>query len=149
MFKILVKTGLFVSILLPFSSFAALKDSSSEFHLLVNKFVSAQRDFDNVALSELLHSDYVEVSPAGEVDHRKEVLGFYDKSHKTKGQKSPMIEISELEMKTDGEYAFVIVKETFTIPDSEQRFSMRASFTFKKTHNNWLFYNAQYTGIRP
>ncbi|WP_299269186.1 nuclear transport factor 2 family protein [uncultured Psychrosphaera sp.] len=149
MYKTLVKAGLFFSLLLPLLSFAAPKDNSSEFHLLINKLVSAQRDFDNAALSELLHSDYVEVSPAGEVDHRKEVLGFYDKSHKVKGQNSPLIEISELEMKIDGEYAFVIVKETFTIPGSEHKFSMRVSFTFKKTDNSWLFYNAQYTGIRP
>ncbi|MEP1444559.1 MAG: nuclear transport factor 2 family protein [Paraglaciecola sp.] len=149
MFKILVKFGFFVSLFLPLLSQAAPKDNLSEFHLLIDKLVSAQREFDNKALSELLHSDYVEISPAGEVDHRKEVLGFYDKSHKDNGQKSPIIEVSELEMKLDGIYAFVIAKETFIIPNSEQKFSMRVSFTFKKTQGSWLFYQAQYTGIRP
>ncbi|GAC21582.1 nuclear transport factor 2 family protein [Paraglaciecola arctica] len=149
MFKILVKIGLFVSLFLPLLSHAAPKDNLSEFHLLVDKLVAAQRDFDSAALSELLHSDYVEISPAGEVDHRKEVLSFYDKSHKVKGQNSPKIEISELETKIDGKYAFVIAKETFIIPNSERKFSMRVSFTLKKTHGSWLFYNAQYTGIRP
>ena len=149
MFKTLVKFGLFVSLFLPLLSQADPQDNLSEFHLLIDKLVSAQREFDSAALSELLHDDYVEISPAGEVDHRKKVLGFYDKSHKVKGQNSPIIEVSDLEMNMDEKYAFVIAKETFTIPNSEQTFSMRVSFTFKKTPSSWLFYNAQYTGIRP
>ncbi|MGO4892481.1 nuclear transport factor 2 family protein [Flavobacterium sp. W21_SRS_FM6] len=130
-------------------SHAATNNSEDEFHLLVSKLVTAQRHFDNQALAELLHPDYVEISPAGEVDHRDKVLGFYDQSNKVKGKNSPQIELSELVANTVDNYAFIRVRETFITPNSERSFAMRVSFALTKIDGNWLFYNAQYTGIRP
>ena len=45
--------------------------------VLLNTFVQAQRTFDVSQLNEILAPDYVEISPAGEVDPRAEVLSFY------------------------------------------------------------------------
>ena len=44
---------------------------------LIQAFTKARSHFDARALDTLISSDYVEISPLGEIDRREEVLGFY------------------------------------------------------------------------
>jgi ketosteroid isomerase-like protein len=144
-----IKMLLLVLLSLPFFSYALENQNDAEFKSLVLKLVEAQRNYDASTLAALLHSDYLEISPVGEVDHRDKVLSFYHASNKVSGHNSPQIEVSELETKINGDFAFVIAKETFISPNNARQFSMRVSFTLHKVQGRWLFYNAQYTGIRP
>jgi ketosteroid isomerase-like protein len=144
-----MKIFLLVLFSLPFFSYASEDEKGAEFKPLVLTLIEAQRNYDASTLAALLHSDYVEISPVGEVDHREKVLSFYQASNKVSGQNSPQIEVSELETKINGDFAFIIAKETFISPNNARQFSMRVSFTLHKVQGRWLFYNAQYTGIRP
>ncbi|HEY0084040.1 MAG TPA: nuclear transport factor 2 family protein, partial [Pyrinomonadaceae bacterium] len=44
---------------------------------LVRQLAEAQKNYDAAKLDEILAPDYIEISPAGEVDSRAKVLGFY------------------------------------------------------------------------
>ncbi|WP_448548101.1 nuclear transport factor 2 family protein [Thalassotalea fusca] len=124
-------------------------EQETQFLPLVKKLVAAQRNFDSNTLDSMLSDDYVEISPVGEVDHREEVLKFYDKANAGKAGESPQIEVSDLEVQQNGDHIFLIVKETFSIPGKTQQFAMRVSFSLVKEQQGWLFSTAHYTGIRP
>ncbi|MDQ1523675.1 MAG: hypothetical protein QOE47_1599, partial [Pyrinomonadaceae bacterium] len=53
---------------------------------LVRQLAAAQKDYDAAKLDEILAPDYVEISPAGEVDPRAKVLSFYAPDKKSTRQ---------------------------------------------------------------
>lgn len=152
MFSTLKRTLLSLSVALGITlglTLSAQASDTAPFKILIEKLAKAQLEFDPATMDGLLGQNFVEVSPKGEVDHRAEVLSFYDPSKKPPAGKVPAIEISEVEAKLYGDHAFVIAKETFIIPGSPNKFAMRVSFMMEKTTDGWMFVGAQYTGIRP
>ncbi|NCP65749.1 MAG: nuclear transport factor 2 family protein [Paraglaciecola sp.] len=140
---------LLIVALLPCISQAEPEQVGSEFQRLIEQLVATQLSYDSNAMAALLHPDYLEVSPKGEVDYREKVLGFYAPSLQADKQKSPQVTLSELNVSVQENLAFVLVKETFAMPNSSQTFSMRVSFVLQKVTDHWLFYRAHYTGIWP
>jgi len=56
--------------------------SASESLNLVLRHAQAQANFDQKTLEAITHTQYLEVSPAGEVDERAKMLGFYAPENK-------------------------------------------------------------------
>ena len=115
---------------------------------LVQRHAEAQRDFDQAALKAVTADNYVEVSPAGEVDSREKMLSFYAPDQK---RASPQLAVTEPMVRVLGDTAVVLAKLNYTMgADAQARtFAMRASYVAQLKDGKWKLVSAQYTGIRP
>ena len=120
---------------------------------LVRQLAEAQKNYDAAKLDESLAPDYVEISPAGEVDPRAKVLGFYAPARKS-AQQGEMISygLDEITSRIYGDTAIVVACLPFTIktPDGQTvSRALRCTFVCRKMRGKWRIASAQYTGIRP
>lgn len=115
---------------------------------LVQRHAEAQRDFDQATLQATTADNYVEVSPAGEVDSREKMLSFYAPDQK---RASPQLTVTEPMVRVLGDTAVVLAKLNYTMGAEGQArsFAMRASYVAQLKDGKWKLVSAQYTGIRP
>lgn len=116
---------------------------------LIGDFVLAQQNFDATALGALTTTDYLEVSPVGELDSREKMLGFYAPEKKTA---APAAEIREPVVRIYGNTAVAVAKLAYTIqpPGQPARvMEMRATFVAYREADRWKLASSHYTGIRP
>ncbi|WP_395011300.1 nuclear transport factor 2 family protein [Undibacterium sp.] len=120
---------------------------ASEALAIVQKHVQAQANFDQKTLDAITHSQYIEVSPAGEVDERSKMLSFYAIENK---KQVPQVEVLEPVFRDVAEGKLVIAKLRYKMQAGEQtrQFSIRASYMLCKEKADWKVCSAQYTGIR-
>lgn len=120
---------------------------SNEALILVQKHVQAQANFDSKTLEAITHPQYIEVSPAGEVDERSKMLSFYAIENK---KQSPAVEVLEPVFRDIAEGKLVIAKLRYKMQVGEQtrQFSIRASYMLCREKSDWKVCSAQYTGIR-
>jgi uncharacterized protein (TIGR02246 family) len=120
---------------------------------LVRQLAAAQKNYDAAKLEEILAPDYVEVSPAGEVDPRAKVLGFYAPEKKSARQGELVsYELDEITSRIYGDTAIVVARLPFTMktPDGQTMSrALRCTFVCRKTGGKWRIASAQYTSIRP
>ncbi len=116
---------------------------------LVQSYANAQIDFAPAKIDAIVTRDFIEVSPAGEVDTREKVLGFYEPSKK-KGDPQRFV-ASEPVVRVFGNAASVVVMLTgsATVNGEKRSFSFRAGYLAVKDGGQWKLASAQYTGIRP
>ncbi len=126
-------------------SVSAADDTGAAVISLTGKFLEAQRNFDLPAIRAMTAENYVEVSPAGELDSREKMLGFYAPDKKT--QAPPMTVENEL-TRVFGDVAIQTVKLTYTMGEA-RKMSLRATLVAHKRGGEWKMVSAQYTGIRP
>ena len=123
--------------------------ASAEVTALVQRFVQAQKSYDPATIRELTAENYVEVSPLGEVDARKAVLGFYDPSQRVD---VPSASVSDLEIRILGKTAIVIaaVRYVVAIPGQpSHEVAMRATYVAMRSEKAWKLVSAQYSAIHP
>jgi len=117
--------------------------------VLLNTFVDAQLRFDVQQLDALLAPDYVEISPAGEVDPRAKVLSFYAPDKKVADP--PAAALDEITTRVNGDTAVSIARLTYRAkgPDGvvAER-AMRCTFVTRIVETRWKLVSAQYTPIR-
>ncbi len=120
---------------------------------LVRQLAEAQKNYDAAKMDEILAPDYVEISPAGEVDPRAKVLGFYAPEKKSARQGEMLsYALDEITSRIYGDTAIVIARLPFTIktPDGQTMSrALRCTFVCRRTRGKWRIASAQYTGIRP
>jgi ketosteroid isomerase-like protein len=117
--------------------------------VLLNTLVEAQRTFDAGQLNEILAPDYVEISPAGEVDPRDKVLSFYAPDKKIADP--PAAALEDVTTRVYGETAVTIATLTYRMrgPDgADASRSMRCVFVTRIVDGKWKLVSAQYTPIR-
>jgi uncharacterized protein (TIGR02246 family) len=115
----------------------------------VEEFTSAQRSFDARKLARLTTPDYLEISPAGEVDSREKMLGFYAPDKKTA---APELAMSDVTVRMFGNAAVLIARISYKVRPPGQpvrTMEMRASFVAHRVSGEWKIASTQYTGIRP
>jgi uncharacterized protein (TIGR02246 family) len=124
-----------------------------EINALLRQFTEAQKNYDAAKLDEILAPDYVEISPAGEVDPRAKVLGFYSPEKKSARQGELVsYELDEITTRIYDDTAIVVARLPFTMktPDGQTMSrALRCTFVCRKTRGKWRIASAQYTGIRP
>jgi ketosteroid isomerase-like protein len=124
-----------------------------EINTLLRQFTEAQKNYDAGKLDEILAADYVEISPAGEVDPRAKVLGFYAPEKKSeRGGELVSYGLDEITTRIYGDTAIVVARLPFTMktPDGQSMSrALRCTFVCRKTRGKWRIASAQYTGIRP
>lgn len=124
-----------------------------EINTLLRRFTAAQKNYDAGVLDEILAPDYVEISPAGEVDPRAKVLGFYAPEKKSARQGELVsYELDEITSRIYGDTAIIVARLPFTLktPDGQSvSRALRCMFVCRKTRGKWRIASAQYTSIRP
>lgn len=121
---------------------------------LIRLMTEAQTNFDAATLEKIYASDFIEISPIGEVDPRAKTIGFYKPEANFGGDKTkPTVATDEFSIRTYGNFAVVIARLTFAQAGSETPprppISMRATIVCRKEKGAWKINSAQYTGIRP
>jgi uncharacterized protein (TIGR02246 family) len=124
-----------------------------EILVLVRQLADAQKNYDAAKLDEILAPDYVEISPAGEVDPRAKVIGFYAPEKKSaRGGELVSYELDEITSRIYGDTAIVVARLPFTMKTADGQSvsrALRCTFVCRKTRGKWRIASAQYTGIRP
>lgn len=116
---------------------------------LIQNFLRAEQNYDAAALARLIDSDYVEISPAGEVDEHDRFLGFYAADKKAPW---PAMTTGEEQVRLFGDTAVDVLKFTYSMPgpDGVQHVrEIRGSFIAQKNGGAWKLLGAHYTGNRP
>lgn len=116
---------------------------------LVSAFSTARAQFNAKALDALLTSDYIEVSPVGEVDYRQAVLGYYAPD---KATPAPPMTLGTDDVRRYGDIAVVVGSVNYAIPGPNGttiKRSMRVTYVARRITRHWLMALTQYTGVRP
>lgn len=125
---------------------------AEEIETLLRRFAAAQKNYDAATLDEILAPDYVEISPAGEVDPRAKVLSFYAPEKKSARQGELVsYELDEITSRIYGDTAIVVARLPFTMKTPEGQTmsrALRCTFVCRKSRGKWRIASAQYTGIR-
>src|SRR4028119_1838385 len=123
-----------------------------EIDALLRGFTEAQKNYDAAKLDEILAPDYVEISPAGEVDPRAKVLSFYAPEKKSARQGELIsYELDEITSRIYGDTAIIVARLPFTMKTPDGQIvsrALRCTFVCRKTRGKWRIASAQYTGIR-
>jgi hypothetical protein len=122
--------------------------------LLVQQMTVAQSKFDPATLERIYASDFIEISPVGEVDPREKTIGFYKPETNPERDKIKMsVTSDEFLIRSYDNFAIVIARITFAQVGNEQSarppFSIRVMLVCRKEKGTWKINSAQYTGIRP
>lgn len=115
----------------------------------VEEFTRAQPAFDAGKLAMLTTPDYLEISPAGEVDSREKMLGFYAPDKKIA---APELTINDVTVRMFGDAAVLIARIAYKVQAPGQpvrTMELRASFVAHRISGDWKIASAHYTGIRP
>jgi hypothetical protein len=145
-----VRNLLLITVVALASAAAQAEESPQQALLqLVQSYSDAQIGFEPQKIDAVVTRDFIEVSPAGEVDPREKVLGFYEPSKK-KGDPQRFV-ATEPVVRIFGNAASVIVNLTgsATVNGEKRSFSFRAGYLAVKEGGQWKLASAQYTGIRP
>ncbi|MDQ2823442.1 MAG: nuclear transport factor 2 family protein [Pseudomonadota bacterium] len=111
---------------------------------LVRKFGDAQRNPDPVALRALTSTQFIEISPLGDVDPRDKMIGFYVKDP---ARIPPQVTIDEQTVRVFGDSAIVNLR--LTLNANGQARSLRSSYVAHKEGAEWKMVSAQHTPMRP
>lgn len=114
---------------------------------LVDAFSDARNRFDSTALDRLLTPDYVEVSPRGEIDLRRDVLGFYAPD---KAIPVPTMALSTQSLRRFGDVAIVIGSVDFAMPGpngATVNRQLRVTYVGRRVRGRWLMASTHYTGV--
>ncbi len=114
-----MKRRVFVNLILVFllvSSFTQARNAvndkaESELQNLIIQMVEAQAAYNPQTLEKLLASDYIEISPLGEVDPRDKVLDFYKPADKPANLQMA-VEADEFTIRAYDNFAVVIARVT-------------------------------------
>lgn len=139
-------------LLFTFSVFSQMK-KDDEVISVAKKAVEAQENYDPATLEKVYASDYIEISPKGEIDVREKAIGFYkvDDVEKAKS-KTPRYILDEFKVRHYGKYAIVISR--FSVgskSDSPQKSNPvgLVVYALRKEKAEWKIYSAQFTPFPP
>ncbi len=127
---------------------SASEDDVAAVTRLTSRFVEAQRTFDLPTIRALTAENYVEVSPAGELDDRAKMLGFYAPDKKVE---APQLALESELTRVYGDVAVQSLKFNYTMVagGATRTFALRGTMVAHKSGGEWKLVSAQYTGIRP
>ena len=124
-----------------------------ELTALVKQMTEAQSKFDAATLDKIYTSDFIEISPLGEVDPRDKTIGFYKPEAKPPDSMLPSVTTDEFLVRSYGNFAVVIARINYApppnTPGARPPFSIRVTLACRKEKGVWKIASSQYTGIRP
>jgi ketosteroid isomerase-like protein len=145
---------IFVIVLILTRGFTFAQDKDEKvFTSLVKQMTEAQINYNPETLDKIFTSDYIEISPIGELDLRGKVLGFYKPEAKPDSSKTTaIVEPTDFSIRTYDKFAIVITRLNYTRTVEGKTLppmSLRAMIVCRKEKGEWKIASVQYTGIRP
>ncbi len=141
-------------ILLAFS-FTAFSQNTKNEELIavIKKAVEAQENYDPITLDKLYASDYIEISPKGEIDEREKAIGFYkvDDVEKAKSR-TPRYILDEFKVRNYGKYAIIISRFSIGFKNDLSKPPTPVGlvlYALRKEKGAWKIYSAQFTPFPP
>lgn len=136
--------------LISFSAFAQNKQNE-EVIAVCKKAVEAQETYDPAALEKIYASDYIEISPKGEIDVREKAIGFYkvDDVEKAKAR-TPKYILDEFQVRNYGKFAMVISKFSIQFKNDATKPPSPVGlvlYALRKEKGEWKIYSAQFTSF--
>lgn len=124
--------------------------AEQELSALIKQFAEALRQNDVPVIEKILAPDYLEISPAGEVDLRDKVISFYQPQARTAPAPEAVV-VDEIKVRSYGEMAVVVARQAFKMNVNGQlrEAAMRVTYVCRRQQGRWQLISAQYTGIRP
>jgi ketosteroid isomerase-like protein len=84
--------------------------------------IVAQENYDTATLEKLYASDYIEISPIGEIDEREKAIGFYKVADIEKEKaRTPRYTLDDFKVRYYGKFAMVISKFSIGSKKDSQR----------------------------
>ena len=120
---------------------------------VAKKAVEAQENYDPAGLEKIYASDYVEISPKGEIDVREKAIGFYkvDDVEKAKSR-TPKYILDEFKVRHYGKYAMIISRFSISMKNDTSKPPTAVGlvlYALRKEKGAWKIYSAQFTPFPP
>lgn len=145
-------------ILLLFMSLTAIaifaQDAKNEKVIsVVKRAVQAQESYDPVTLEKVYASDYIEISPKGEIDPRDKAIGFYKIADAAKARaKTPRYILDEFQVRQYKDFVMIISKFSIAFKNDLQKPPSPVGlvlYGLRKEKGEWKIYSAQFTPFPP
>lgn len=126
---------------------------NEEIIAVVKKAVEAQQNYDTTTLEKVYGSDYIEISPKGEIDERSKAISFYKvEDVETAKARTPRYILDEFKVRNYGKFAMIIsrfsigFKNDTTKPPTPVGLVL---YALRKEKGEWKIYSAQFTPFPP
>lgn len=134
------------------SAFARHKQTD-EIIALVKQAAAAQENYDAIALNKIYATDYIEISPKGEIDERAKAIGFYKVADIEKAKsRSPRYILDEFKVRHYKNHAMVITRLSFGSKMNTEPKEIpvgTVAYALRKEKGAWKIYSAQFTPFPP
>lgn len=150
-----MKKAIILSLLIISFSFPALAQRAKDEEVIAvaKKAAQAQENYDPATLEKVYASDYIEISPKGEIDERAKAIGFYKVEDAEKAKaKAPRYVLDDFKVRHYGKYAMVITRFSFGSKTDAAQKPMPVGlvlYALRKEKGEWKIYSAQFTPFPP
>ena len=120
---------------------------------IVKQAVAAQENYDPATLEKIYASDYIEISPKGEIDEREKAIGFYKVPDVEAAKaKTPKYILDEFKVRHYKNYAMVISRFSIGFKNDATKAPSPVGlvvYALRKEKGEWKIYSAQFTPFPP
>lgn len=150
-----MKTLYISAIILIFLTIPAFSQNAKNDELInvIKKAVEAQENYDPITLDKIYASDYIEISPKGEIDEREKAIGFYKVEDLEKAKsRTPRYILDEFKIRNYGKYAMIISRFSIAFKNDMSKPPTPVGlvlYGLRKEKGAWKIYSAQFTPFPP
>ncbi len=150
-----MKKAILLSVFVLLSTFAVFSQNrqNDEVIAVAKKAVQAQENYDPVTLDKIYASDYIEISPKGEIDERAKAIGFYKVEDVEKAKaRTPRYILDEFKVRHYKNFAMVISKFSIGLKNDATKAPSPVGlvlYALRKEKGQWKIYSAQFTPFPP
>lgn len=150
-----MKNVIFLSFAVLFISVTGFAQNAKneEVIAVIKKAVAAQETYDPATLEKIYASDYVEISPKGEIDPREKAIGFYKVEDVEKAKaRTPRYILDEFQVRHYGKFALIISRFSIGMKTDTNKPPSAVGlvlYALRKEKGDWKIYSAQFTPFPP
>jgi ketosteroid isomerase-like protein len=146
---------LFLVLILTVFTFSGAAQTKQEAEVIniARQAVEAQQNYDPATLEKLYASDYIEISPKGEIDPREKAIGFYKVADVEKEKaRTPKYILDDFKVRHYGKFALIISRFSIASKTASERPPTNVGlvlYAMRKEKGDWKIYSAQFTPFPP
>lgn len=138
--------------LLSFSAFSQSKADQKVISVAIQA-VTGQENYDPATLEKIYASDYIEISPKGEIDVRDKAIGFYKVDDVESAKlKTPRYILDEFNVRRYKDNAIVITRFSVGSKTDKERKPTAvglAVYCLRREKGGWKIFSSQFTPFPP
>lgn len=138
--------------LLSFSAFSQSKADQKVISVAIQA-VTGQENYDPATLEKIYASDYIEISPKGEIDVRDKAIGFYKVDDVESAKlKTPRYILDEFNVRRYKDNAIVITRFSVGSKTDKERKPTAvglAVYCLRREKGVWKIFSSQFTPFPP